>query len=78
MGVGGVGVEGGGGYSIFMHGRSRMIIDTRIPTMPGQSMPGFNPPGRHCLHKAIDPWGGGVCVEGGALSNRVIRSRNLG
>ena len=29
-----------------MHGRSRMIIDPRIPTMPGRSMSGFHRPGR--------------------------------
>ena len=32
-----------------IHGRSRMIIDPRIPTMPGRSTPGFHRPGRHCL-----------------------------
>ena len=35
-----------------MHGRSRMTIDPRIPTMPGRSMSGFHRPGRHCLHQA--------------------------
>ena len=35
-----------------MHGRSRMSIDPRIPTMPGRRMPGFHRPGRHCLHQA--------------------------
>ena len=36
----------------FVHGRSRMTIDPRIPTMPGRSMSGFHQPGRHCLHHA--------------------------
>ena len=35
-----------------MHGRSRMTIDPRVPTMGGRSMPGFPKPGRHCLHQA--------------------------
>ena len=33
-----------GGVLIIMHGRSRMTIDPRIPTMPGQSTLGFQPP----------------------------------
>ena len=45
---------GGGGGSVFdrnyvldlMHGRSRMTIDPRNPTMPGRSMSGFHRPGR--------------------------------
>ena len=36
----------------FVHGRSRMTIDPRIPTMPGRSTSGFHRPGRHCLHQA--------------------------
>ena len=35
-----------------MHGRSRMTIDPRIPTMPGRSTSGFHRPGRHRLHQA--------------------------
>ena len=35
-----------------MHGRSRKIIDLRIPTTPGRSVSGFHRPGRHCLHLA--------------------------
>ena len=35
-----------------MHGRHRMTIDLRIPTMPGRSTSGFHPPGRHYLHQA--------------------------
>ena len=38
-------------YSIFMHGRSRMTIDPRIPTMPGRSTSGFHRLSRHCLHQ---------------------------
>ena len=41
---------GGGVYSV--HGRSRMAIDSRIPTMPGRRTSGFHQPGRHCLHQA--------------------------
>ena len=37
---------------ITMQDRSRMIIDFRIPTMPGRSTSGFHRPGRHCLHQA--------------------------
>ena len=36
----------------FVHGRSRMTIDPRIPTMPGRSTSGLHPPGSHCLHQA--------------------------
>ena len=43
---------GGPASSIFMHGRSRMTIDPRIPTMPGRSTPGFHQSGRHCLRQA--------------------------
>ena len=46
---GGEGGEGRG--SQFVHGLSRMIIDPRIPTMPGRSTSGVQP-GRHCLHQA--------------------------
>ena len=35
-----------------MHGRSRMTIDPRIPTMPGRITLGFHRPGGHCLHQA--------------------------
>ena len=35
-----------------MHGRSRMTIDARNPTIPGRSMSGFHRPGRYCLHQA--------------------------
>ena len=38
---------GGGGCTHVMHGRSRMIIDPRIPTLPGRSTSGFHQPGRH-------------------------------
>ena len=39
------------GCTHVMHGRSRMTIDCRIPTIPGRSMSGFHRPGRHCLHQ---------------------------
>ena len=45
------GREGGGGTQC-VHGRSRMTIDPRIPTMPGRSTSGFHQPGRHCLHSS--------------------------
>ena len=32
---------GRGGGSQFVHGRGRMTIDPRTPTMPGRSMSGF-------------------------------------
>ena len=35
------GQAGGGGVFIIMHGRSRMTMDPRIPTMPGRSTSGF-------------------------------------
>ena len=36
----------------FVHGRSQLTIDPRIPTVPGRSTSGFHQPGRHCLHQA--------------------------
>ena len=44
--------EGGGGRTQFVHGRSRMTIGPRIPTMPGRSTSGSHQLGRHCLHQA--------------------------
>ena len=44
--------KGGGGGTQFVHGRTFMAIDPRIPTMPGRSTSGFHQPGRHCLHQA--------------------------
>ena len=58
--------SGGGESTQAMHGRSRMAIDPRIPTMSGRSTSGFSPtrrtllvpsvkcprPGRHRLHQA--------------------------
>ena len=41
-----------GGSTQFVHGRSRMTIGPRIPTMPERSKSGFNQPGRYCLHQA--------------------------
>ena len=35
-----------------MHGRSRMIIDPRIPTIPGRGTSGFYRPGRHRVNQA--------------------------
>ena len=43
---------GGGVCTQFVHGRSRMTVDPRIPTMPGQSTSGFHHPGRRCLYQA--------------------------
>ena len=43
---------GRGGELIIMHGRSRMNIDPRIPTMPGRSTSGFHRPGGHRLHQS--------------------------
>ena len=64
---------GGGGRSVlsFVHGRSRMTLDPRIPAMPGRSTSAFHQSGRHCLHQArsavrcsasrtcLRGWGGG-------------------
>ena len=44
--------KGEGVCAQFVHGRSRMTIDPRIPTMPGRSTSGFHQPDRHCLHQA--------------------------
>ena len=45
-------IVAGRGCTQFVHGRSRMIVDSRTPTMPGWSTSGFHQPGRHCLHQA--------------------------
>ena len=45
----GAAAEGG---TQFVHGRSRLTIDPRIPTMPGRSTSAFHQSGRHCLHQA--------------------------
>ena len=39
--------RGGAGVLIIVHGRRRMIIDRRIPKMPGRSTSGFHRPGRY-------------------------------
>ena len=43
-GWGGVGSARGGGALDIIHGRSRMPIDPRIPTMPGRNTSGFHRP----------------------------------
>ena len=43
------GMGGGWGCVPVMHGRSRMTIDPRIPTMPVGSTSGFDRPSRHCF-----------------------------
>ena len=35
-----------------MHGRSRMTVDPRIPTMPERSTSDFDRTGRHCVYQA--------------------------
>ena len=42
----------GGECTHVIHGRNRMTIDHRIPTMPRRSTSGSHRPGRHCLHQA--------------------------
>ena len=42
----------GGGVLDIMLGRSRMVIDPRISTMPGRSTSSLHRPGRLCLHLA--------------------------
>ena len=43
----------GGGDTHGMHGRSRITIDPRTPTMPGRGAGRvFHRPGRHCSHQA--------------------------
>ena len=54
--------------SHIMHGRSHVIIDPCIPTMPGRSMSGFHRPGRHCLHQERSTggcWASRMKGEGG-------------
>ena len=44
---------GGGGGLIVMHGRSRMGMDPRMPTMPGRSTSGIHRSGRYCLQLSL-------------------------
>ena len=62
----------GGGYTQFVHGCSRMSIDPRIPTMPGQSTSGFHLPGRHRLHQA----GYGVRCSASRMKGELHPSKN--
>ena len=48
----GDGGGGGGGGAQFVHGRGRVTIDPRIPTMPERSTSNLHQPGRHCLNQA--------------------------
>ena len=59
-------VDGKGGCTQFGHGRSRMAIDLRIPTMPGRSTSGFHQPGKHCVQRGAVRRGGG---EGGGRTH---------
>ena len=43
---------GGGEFTHVMHGRNRVTVDPRIPTMPGWNTSGFRRPGTHCSHQA--------------------------
>ena len=45
---GGGGCARGRGCTQFVHVRSSMTKDPRIPTMPGRSTSSFHQPGRHC------------------------------
>ena len=45
-------MEKGGRVLMIMHGRSRVTVDPRIPTMPGRSTSGFHRPVRHRQHQA--------------------------
>ena len=44
----------GGGCTGVMHGRNRVTIDPRLPTLtiPGRSTSGFHRPSRYCSHQA--------------------------
>ena len=45
-------VQGEGCTQFVIHDRSRMAIDSCIPTIPRQRTSSFHRPGRHCLHQA--------------------------
>ena len=64
----------GRGCTQFVHGRSRMTIDPRIPTMPGRSTSGFDQPGRHCLHHARSAVRGSASRMEGELDSSKNRS----
>ena len=63
-----------GGVLIDSHGRSRMTVDPRTPTMPGQSTSGFHRPGRHCLRQgrsAVSCWASRMKGELHPTKNRL-------
>ena len=63
------------------HGRSRMTIDPRIPTMPGQRTSGFHRPGKHCLHqarRAVKCWASRMECEVHPAGNREGSRWSLG
>ena len=43
---------GGGRVLVITHGRSRITVDPRVPSMPGRSTSGFHRPGRQGEHQA--------------------------
>ena len=43
--------RGGGGFISRIHSRCHMIIDPRMPTVPGRSTWGVHRPGRHRVHQ---------------------------
>ena len=66
---------GGGGGACVMHGRSRMTVDPRIPTVPGQSTSGFHRPGRHCSHQGRSAVR--CCASGGLLPREYLYPRSM-
>ena len=69
---------GGGGrvYTHVMHGRSRMVMDPRIPAMPGRGTSGLPRISRHCLHQARSTVRGQAsCMKGDLHPNSTINKR---
>ena len=66
------GVARGGGGAQFVHYRSRMTTDPRIPTMPGRSTSGFHQPGRHGLRQPR----GAVRCSASRMNGELRSSRN--
>ena len=60
----------------FVHGRSRMTMDPRIPSMPGRSTSGFHPPGRHCLNHCLNQARSAVRCSASCMKGELHPSKN--
>ena len=64
----------GGTGTQFVHDRSHMTIDPRIPIMQGRSASGFHQPGRHCSHQTRSAVRCSASRMKGELQEPLVRS----